>query len=260
MPRRKQWFPVSLELNDDPEVWDLTDSYGDRALRVLLEYYRILDKTENRFRDKPEYWLGIFRKCRVHPTNGWKIRDQLVTNGWLAICQGDSTGFPQFCGSPNYWKYHGTPEPEGIVWVSPPNLTKPNRIRVSSYKNTQRPASPVLDVKNSEEKRSEEKHMASMNLISELKKETDRLYYSDPVKFKKLGKWVAQGRKNNFRETDMAAALREFWDYRVIDDWYEYCDSILDRIVKDRNARESTQEHEKHKEEIREASKMFLVK
>ena len=102
--------------------------------------------------------------------------------------------------------------------------------------------------------------MASMNLIPELKKETDRLYYSDPVKFRKLAKWVAESRANKFLETDMAEALRQFWDYRAVTDWYEYLDSILIRIDKDRNRDESLAEHERFKNEAIAKPMLELVK
>jgi hypothetical protein len=89
----------------------------------------------------------------------------------------------------------------------------------------------------------------SMNLIPELKLETDRIYQSDPVKFKRLAGWIAQGRKHKYLETDMAAALREFWDYRMVDDWYPYLDSILEKVVTDRNRDVSVREHERRQAE-----------
>ena len=94
--------------------------------------------------------------------------------------------------------------------------------------------------------------MASMNLIPELKKETDRLYYSDPVKFKPLAKWIAQGRKGGATEPEMAETLRRFWDYRVIDGWYEYLDEILENVIKDRNRDEFLEQHEKNKKEMKQ--------
>ena len=83
----------------------------------------------------------------------------------------------------------------------------------------------------------------SMNLIPELKQETDRLYGSDPIKFKRLAAWVSQGRKHHYPETDMAEALRQFWDYRMVDEWYPYLDEILLKVFKDRNRDASLAEH-----------------
>ena len=100
----------------------------------------------------------------------------------------------------------------------------------------------------------------SMNLSEELKIETDRLYYSDPVKFKRLAAWVAQGRKHGYSEPDMAEALREFWGYRAIDEWYPYLDTILTKVEKNRNRDGAVLEHELHKAEDKETARMFLVK
>lgn len=118
--------------------------------------------------------------------------------------------------------------------------------------NSSASPTPSVGLKTSDKKTREERFMASMNLIPELKKETDRLYGSDPVKFKRLAAWVAQGRKYRHLETDMAEALRQFWDYRAIDDWYPYLDKLLDKVEKDRGAAESDREHERLKRETEE--------
>jgi len=118
----------------------------------------------------------------------------------------------------------------------------------SSYKNTQSAASLDLSIP-SERKNGRQSMGRSMNLIPELKEQTDRLYQSDPVKFKRIAAWVAQGRKHKYLETDMAAALREFWDYRMVEDWYPYLDSILEKVVTDRNRDTSFREHERRRAE-----------
>lgn len=92
----------------------------------------------------------------------------------------------------------------------------------------------------------------SMGLIPELKEQTDRVYKYDPIKFKRIAAWVSQGRKHRYLETDMAEALRQFWDYRMIDEWYPYLDTILEKVVKDRNVRESDAEHQRHLAELKQ--------
>lgn len=44
MPRIRRWHNISHDLNGDPEVWELTDTFGDRALRVWLEMLSIADR------------------------------------------------------------------------------------------------------------------------------------------------------------------------------------------------------------------------
>jgi hypothetical protein len=246
-------FPMAQLFNDDPETWELTDEFGDRALRLAIEVFSILDRNGNQWKlvERWEFVLG--KKLRMSPGKCSRIVGWMLAKHWLIVGQVLANGRPSILQACNYWKYHKRHEPQR----APPNLTEPN-LRVSSHKNAQRPASPV--VKNPEKKSREERHMTSMNLIPELKKETDRLYYSDPVKFKKLAKWVAESRKNKFLETDMAEALREFWDYRAVTEWYEYLDSILIRIDKDRNRDESLAEHEHFKNEPIAKTMLELVK
>jgi hypothetical protein len=104
--------------------------------------------------------------------------------------------------------------------------------------------------------------MASMNLIPELKEIADTVYFSDPVKFKRLAAWIAQGRKRNWQETDMAETLRRFnkKDREEVGDWYPYLDKILTKVEADRNRDASLVDHERHKAEVREAAEMFRVK
>src|SRR5262245_50097102 len=97
----------------------------------------------------------------------------------------------------------------------------------------------------------------SMNLIPALKEIADKLYNSDTEKFKRLAKWINQGRKYNHLEENMAIALWGLWEalqnpkVEVLD-WYPYADKILDDVEKDRGAAASDREHQRHKDEVRE--------
>jgi hypothetical protein len=46
MPKIRRWFPVSHDINSDPEVWALTDKFGDRGLRAWLEILSIADRND----------------------------------------------------------------------------------------------------------------------------------------------------------------------------------------------------------------------
>ncbi len=117
-------------------------------------------------------------------------------------------------------------------------------------------ASPGRSKRNDSDSEDHSKEVSpmgkSMGLIPELKAAADAVYLSDPIKFKRLAAWIGQGRKHGWTEPDMAETLRRFWDYRAIDEWYSYLDSILERVVKDRNIAESDREHEKNKRELKE--------
>jgi hypothetical protein len=121
---------------------------------------------------------------------------------------------------------------------------------VRSHISEEDPPSVGLDISaNGKEK----KEMGtSMNLSPELKEQSDRLYLSDTKKFNRLAAWIGQGRKHGYRESDMAEALSQFWEYRFIDDWYPYLDQILDKVVKNQNAGEHDLETERLRQEAKE--------
>jgi hypothetical protein len=257
MPRIKRWFPVSHDLNRDPEVWEMRKTLGEKSLSIWLEILSIADRNEGLIIGEEKHIAGVLAAaCQTHSGYSVKVL-RWVSERWLTVQRPVSDGSAEHGRTvyrvSNYWKYHRTGEQNKF----PPDPTEPDRtIRDSSYKNTQNPKSPSATAspgfKNEEKKTREERLMASMNLIPELKKETDRLYNSDPVKFKRLAAWVAQGRKHGYLETDMAAALREFWDYRHIDEWYPYLDTVLEKVVKDVSSKTATQAHEREKAELAE--------
>ena len=110
MPVPKRWFPVSRDINEDPEVWDLTDSHGDRAIRVWLEILAILDKTENCWRLTGAWLSSLSRKCRKSPAKVRQILDWMLVSGWLEVGELLADGSPAIYRAPNYWKYHKTSE------------------------------------------------------------------------------------------------------------------------------------------------------
>ena len=44
MPVPKRWFPLSRDINDDAEVWELTDKFRGNALRLWMEILALLRK------------------------------------------------------------------------------------------------------------------------------------------------------------------------------------------------------------------------
>jgi hypothetical protein len=70
MPRIRRWFHVSHDLNFDPEVWELTNRLGDRALRVWLEILSIADRNNGMVPGwlencSPELGRALANRCRV---------------------------------------------------------------------------------------------------------------------------------------------------------------------------------------------------
>ena len=105
MPRIRRWHPVSHDLNGDPEVWELTDRFGDRALRVWLEILSITDRTSGVLRGHREYIEStIGARCRMAPKTIKRILDYALEKSWLL-----SDGILR---TRNYSEFHRNREPK----------------------------------------------------------------------------------------------------------------------------------------------------
>lgn len=62
MPRIKRWFPVSHDINGDPEVWELTTTFGDWLLPVWLEILSITDRAEGELIGTPVALASTFAR------------------------------------------------------------------------------------------------------------------------------------------------------------------------------------------------------
>ncbi|MGH3849124.1 MAG: hypothetical protein ACRDRT_05390, partial [Pseudonocardiaceae bacterium] len=70
MPRIRRWFHISQDINFDPEIWELTETLGDRSLRVWLEVLSIADRNEGAIPGwlenvSPELGRSLASRCRV---------------------------------------------------------------------------------------------------------------------------------------------------------------------------------------------------
>jgi hypothetical protein len=163
MPVPKRWFPISQDLNHDPEVWELTECFGDRALRIWVELLSWADKTEN-YIELPITWHSSL--ARITKTNSRTVVNVvlwMLDHGWLrvtgdqrpvdewksdlrSLCQdwpktprkrvvqrlhdGCTTvdrwlnnGRSLTLGTVNYWKYRKRREPSEAINGSPPLLS-----------------------------------------------------------------------------------------------------------------------------------------
>lgn len=118
MPSTKRWHPVSRDLNDDSELWQFTEEFGDRPIRVWLEVLAILDRTENHWRLTGDWSGTLSRKVRLYPKKVSSSVLWMIKKGWLLIKEHDSDGSPLVLESPNFWKYHkrrdAKPDTNGI--------------------------------------------------------------------------------------------------------------------------------------------------
>lgn len=108
MPRIKRWMPINQDINGDHELWHLTDTFGDRAMRLWLEVLSILERTENQWRLTPGWLAALSRRCRQSSAKCSRIIRHCMAVGWL-IGRGESTdGWPSILSSPKYAEYHKT--------------------------------------------------------------------------------------------------------------------------------------------------------
>jgi len=75
MPRIKRWFPVSQSINQDPEIWEMTEAFGERALRVWLEILSIGDRNEGVLKGTIEGWAGVLMSVYSQRNPRWVNRD-----------------------------------------------------------------------------------------------------------------------------------------------------------------------------------------
>lgn len=108
MARYKRYFPVSHEINRDPEVWEITDQFGDRSLRFILEIFSLLDRHENRLPITDQLMASLSRMLRQSLAKCWRILDQMLAKHWLIADEVLANGRPAIVSARNYAEYHRT--------------------------------------------------------------------------------------------------------------------------------------------------------
>lgn len=120
MPRIKRWFPVSHDINSDPEVIQLTDRFGLTGLKVWLEILSIADRNEGVVPGDEETTLrALSIKCNSTLRQLRGIYELIQSLSWI------NSEFP--IRVLNYAKYHRTEERKKNGFRSLPDLTRPDR-------------------------------------------------------------------------------------------------------------------------------------
>jgi hypothetical protein len=150
MPIPKRYFHVSQEINLDPDVWELTEEFGDRALRTWLQILVFLDRSENRWRMTGESLKNLSRIVRQQSASISRQVLWMISSGWLAILERSADGSPAILMSPNWVKYNRRAEHKRSEPV-PETETKKERIETPSF------PTPILSFPKEEEKKEEKK-------------------------------------------------------------------------------------------------------
>lgn len=133
MPRIKRWFPVSHDINSDPEVWAMRRAIGEKSLSIWLEILSISDRNESELPgDYEELVRSIAGKCQATKRTVSSVFQHAISRLWLKY---DPT-----LRVANYMKYHKTREPNeippgeqtGSLPSEPSEPTLPNRIKNKS--------------------------------------------------------------------------------------------------------------------------------
>ena len=97
---------MTIPFNHDPEVWQLTDTHGDRALRFVLEIFCLLDKKNNYLEITLPLMKSLARTLRQSLAKCWRILGQMLANGWLIVLKTFEDGSPSAVMGRNYAEYH----------------------------------------------------------------------------------------------------------------------------------------------------------
>ncbi len=124
-----RYFPVSHELNSDPEVWEFTDEFGDRSLRIWLEILRIMDAEKNHWKVVKGWDSVISRKVRQTPATVRSAVGWMLARGWLVVRQPSASGSPEVIGVRNYTKFRKI----AAERTPSPNLTEPKLTETNTY-------------------------------------------------------------------------------------------------------------------------------
>ncbi len=120
MPVPKRWFPCSRDINEDAEVWELSNRHGVTGLRMLLEVWAIVDKTENCWHLTGDYVGALAHKVGSHRKKVERVLQFMEQKNWITIEV--SPGNHRICRARNYGKYRRSREPKQHGIGSPPIL------------------------------------------------------------------------------------------------------------------------------------------
>jgi len=133
MPRIKRWFPVSHDINRDPEMWELCAKFGDKALRCWLEILSIADRNEGELQGSlNSISTAVAWAIRCKSAKTLRILNGMMTINWLHV---------DGCIKVTNWaKYHKTWEPKKLLDGSLPSY--PNLPNLP-YKNKNKNKKPL---------------------------------------------------------------------------------------------------------------------
>jgi len=207
MPRIKRWFPVSHDINSDPEVWAMRHQIGEKALGIWLEILSIADRNEGEVRgDRDELVRSIAGKCQASPVKVRAVINFGLRCLWLSS--------HPCLNTINHGKYHKKKEPGKIpVGITTGSLPSEPSEPSEPKKEISAKTPPVDNSKKEEEG------------TKELTAMVDHIYRKDSTRFSKLVVWVNAQTKKGWKAPQLLKALVAFSlrdAQEPIHDWWPY--------------------------------------
>ncbi len=192
MPVPKRYFHCSQEINNDAELWEFTNQFGDRAMRTWLQILVFLDRSENQWRLSGD-WLGtLSRMVRQSSANCSRQVAWLLAKHWLVAHESSPDGSPLILKSVNWAKYNRTREHKGSK-LTPDMGTQKERVDTPSYPTpTPTPTpTPNIKIKKEEEKKPLRATVVSDDFFFELKKNPAYAHIDMDRENGKMDAWLA---------------------------------------------------------------------
>jgi len=84
VPRIKRWFPVSQDINSDPEIWAMRHQIGEKSLSIWLELLSISDRNESELPgDYEELVRSVASKCQATKRTVLAVFDFAKSRLWV---------------------------------------------------------------------------------------------------------------------------------------------------------------------------------
>lgn len=209
MPRIRRWFPVSHDINRDPEVWALTEKFSDKALRIWLECLSIADRNEGVVTRALDDWCrAVTFLLRTHHRRTTEVVAEFLRLGWLVLDEDHKT-----VRVAKYAEYHQTRE------------------KIKSHKETKEvptilPSEPSLLNSIATKKPRLEKGEPEWKEIADI------IYNSDPKRFARLMQLINWAAKEMYSDLVIRAGLEKLWralQGNTIQNWWPYARKCLEK-------------------------------
>jgi hypothetical protein len=232
MPKIRRYFPVTHDINSDPEMWELRDNLGDRAGFVWLEMLAIADRNEGRVGPNSGSTLvAVSSKCRTTKAKVSSVLDYAQVKGWINL--GADILIAKF------WEYHRRREPiknphgNGIGSLLPSEPSEPPNLKDT--------APPAYLLKKEREKK-------LVQIQAELKQIVDRR----PDLAKVVGRWIEHAVRMKVPHSVIIETLRDCGPkLNDPEGCYKYLEVAAGKKLAVFNARTSEAESARHKAEDR---------